>query len=422
MRRILWLTTLAVLGALFFGASGASACGGLFCQNVPVNQAGERIVFSVNANETVTSLVQIQYTGRSEDFSWILPLPEAIGVDDLVVPEDGEQVFTDLHNQTDVQIIAPPQPDCALRSLRSFDSSVATSAAMTQPEQVEVFASGEVGPFGFDVIGAGDPDALITWLRDNNYRVEPSMEPLINVYVEEEFAFVAMRLLDGQDVDAISPIEITYPGTKPMIPLRLTAVAANPEMPIFVWIFAEEQAIPSNFEHMEIANEELTFFPFGGNDYQQLIQMRADALGGQAFITEFAGPADSINVDDNPYLRDLSQDHPYVTRLVSYISPEEMTVDPVFELESNRSDVSNIRDASQLKGLYACERDQGIIPRIAASDAINPVVSEGEIAAVTPDEPAVDVTRNRLGLGAVMLMLGAVAVGSYVFLRTRLKS
>ena len=29
-----------------------------------------------------------------------------------------------------------------------------------------------------------------------------------------------------------------------MIPLRLTAVAANPDMAVMVWIYAEHQAIP----------------------------------------------------------------------------------------------------------------------------------------------------------------------------------
>ena len=48
---------------LFFGfADSASACGGLFCQNNPVDQAAERIVFSVNPDGTVTSLIEIAYT------------------------------------------------------------------------------------------------------------------------------------------------------------------------------------------------------------------------------------------------------------------------------------------------------------------------------------------------------------------------
>ena len=168
----------------------AEACGGLFCQNDPVDQAGERIVFTVNDDDTITSLIEIQYTGSAPDFSWILPIPGAIAAEDMAVPEEGESVFAELHRLTDVRIIAPPVPECA----QVFMMEVEMSAEEEMEEgEVEVFASGEVGPFGFDVIGSSNPLALITWLRDNNYRVEPPMEPLINVYVEEEFAFVAMR-------------------------------------------------------------------------------------------------------------------------------------------------------------------------------------------------------------------------------------
>ena len=50
---------------------------------------------------------------------------------------------------------------------------------------VEIFAAGEVGPYGFHVVGSEDPLAMITWLRENDYRVTEDMEPLIDVYVQE---------------------------------------------------------------------------------------------------------------------------------------------------------------------------------------------------------------------------------------------
>ena len=233
LRLFLLVATSATV--LFIGASNALACGGFFCQTDPVDQAGERIVFTVNDDGTITSLIEIRYEGSAADFSWILPIPEAIAADDLAVPDEGQEVFRELHRLTDVQIIAPPVPECAEIVMEAL-------SAQAEDGGVEIFASGEVGPFGFDVIGSQDPNALIDWLVENNYRVDQAMEPLIDVYVQVEFAFVAMRLLDGETSESITPIEITYPGTQPMIPLRLTAVAALPDMPIFTWIFADEQA------------------------------------------------------------------------------------------------------------------------------------------------------------------------------------
>ncbi len=412
-----------LLFILAFPHSNVFACGGFFCQNTPVNQAAERIIFTDNGDGTISSLIEIQYEGAAPDFSWILPIPDAITADALAVPEDGAEAFSELHAFTDVRIIAPPFPDCGQDVMFSMAME---DEAMEESSEVEIFASGEVGPFGFDVVGSEDPSALINWLRDNNYRVEPNMEPLINVYVEEQFAFLAMRLLDGETSDSIKPIEITYRADEPMIPLRLTAVAANPGMGIFVWFFADDQAVPKNYEHMEIANGEITFFTFGGNDYFNLIGQRADALGGRAFITEYAGATDQFSFS-NSYLQEQADKKGYLTRLRTVIDPEEMTVDPVFSYEAGREDVSNIRDMSKMRGLYDCERDattQGII-NLESTDAIDTTSSSGQITVAPPENLDPDGSapdRNVSGLlGGIGVGILLGAAGAFALSRTRRK-
>ncbi len=388
---------LTIIGAaLAAWTSTASACGGFFCLNQPVDQTGERIVFTANPDGTITTLVEIQYFGEAEDFSWILPIPEAIGADDLAVPEGGADVFTELHQLTDVQFIAPEFPDCA------DDEMMTAATAEDSPGEVEIFASGEVGPFGFDIVGSQDPDALVTWLRDNRYQVTPDMEPLIDIYVDQEMAFVAMRLLDGQDADSIEPIELTYSGTEPMIPLQLTAVAAQPNMPIWVWIFGDHRAASTNFTNMEIATEEISFFPFGGNDYIFLVQQRANALDGHAFITEFAQPV-TPDTFEHSWLQTQAESAPYLTRLTTYIDPEEMTADPMFAFDADLPAVSNIRDASDLDGLYSCERDDsgGVLDAIFGndSDAIDPRAGGEVVVAFTPQDGGDDGEVNLTGDG-----------------------
>jgi hypothetical protein len=241
------LMTGAVLGVVV-----VAACGGFCCQNNPVDQVGERIVFSVNADAKITSLIEIQYTGTADDFSWILP-----------IPADGDLVFDELHSLTDVRFIAPAEPEC--------------------------------------------------------------MEDIV----------FAVSIDDDGGVE----------------------VFANDDMPIWVWIIADDQAVPSNYEHMEIDTAELTFFP-GGNNYQRLVGGRADAMGGRAFITEFAGPIDSRDLV-HPYLRAPQHQGRYLSRLATVISPLEMTADPTFSISIGLPDVSNVRDASEMAGLYDCERNDG---------------------------------------------------------------
>ena len=53
---------------------------------------------------------------------------------------------------------------------------------------------------------------------------------------------------------------------------------------------------------MEIPSDDLVFFSgFGGSgNYRQLMAVRADEHGGQAFITEYAGPTTDLAVTHPP--------------------------------------------------------------------------------------------------------------------------
>ncbi|GJM42054.1 MAG: hypothetical protein DHS20C20_23360 [Ardenticatenaceae bacterium] len=351
-RFLILLLPLTLLLGFLATASPILACGGLFCLANPIDQNAERIIFTDNGDGTISAIIQIQYTGFDIDFSWILPIPVPIEADAVEVPETAVTAFSELEIMTNPQYIPPPLPDCAMVEFEMVAESAEDGGG------VEVFSEGEVGPYQFVVIGSDDPDALVNWLRDNQYVVEDSMIPLIDVYVEEEFVFMAMRLQPEFGVQDIQPIKLTYPSENPMIPLRLTAVAANPDMAILTWFFAEEQAVPENYGHFEIDDDEITFFTFGGHNYRTLMGQKADEMDGQAFITEYAAPTSELQFSD-PLLQELAGKHSYLTRLNTLISPEEMTVDPVFRYE-NRPNVFNVHDLSDTRGQYDCEREAGV--------------------------------------------------------------
>ena len=402
---VLFVLLLTAVFALSL-AGDARACGGFFCQNSPVDQNAERIIFTQNKDGTVTAYIQIEYTGSAPDFSWILPLPGAISAEDVEVPEDTMAAFDELEVSTAPTFIPPPMPECAMVMFAAPDAVEEESSG-----DVEVFASGEVGPYGFDVVGSEDPTAMIFWLRDHDYRVTEQMEPLIDVYVEENFVFLAMRLLPDKEATDVEPVKVTYPSERPMIPLRLTAVAANPDMRVLAWLYADQQAVPTNYAHMQIPDEDITFFTGGGNNYRQLLSQRADEFGGQAFITEYAAPSRELAVI-HPLLQELANRYPYVTRLSTVISPEEMTVDPAFDYDPQRKDVSNVHDLSNMKGVWDCEEESSpviSIPFFGSGDREDaPSLSEGEPVRVGLLFGAL------LGCGIAVAVLGLLFAGAWI--------
>lgn len=315
-----------------------SACGGFFCTNTPIDQTAERIIFTINGDDTISAIVGINYTGAAEDFSWVVPVPAPPELD--VAPTESLDI---IQNATNPQI-NPPYNYCR---------GVIWSQGGGGGGGGGFLEEGNLGPYDYAIIASDDPRELIEWLRDNGYRITEDMEPIIGEYVAEGMYFLAMKLSNDAEVGDIQPVKMTYPSTNPMIPLRLTAVAALDNMPVLVWIFADQPYSPDNYGHPDVdfasfRTRSQLVDPFGfsdaTNDYFNERNRIQDEFDGRAFITEYAMPSINLieinaSVVDDAYLMDLINQFPFVTRLRAQISPEQMTIDPIFLPDARQNHV-----------------------------------------------------------------------------------
>ena len=302
------------------------ACGGFFCSATPIDQTAERIIFAKDGHDIV-SWVQISYAGAAEDFAWVVPVGSVPSVE-VADPA----IFSALDSITAPQLGFPP---CV-----RIGPQLGGAPSPTSHSAVTVFRSGDVGPYHFEVVGSEDADMLINWLNDNRYIITPQMEPMVAHYVEEDLLFLAMKLQSDEDVDSIAPVRLTYEGTNPVVPIRLTAVAAEPDLGLIVWILGDHRAVTANFVNAELDTSLLRFDGFRTN-YNTAVARTIDAHGGQAFITEFAGPSSGLlSLSTNDELTALLETYDYVSRLYTTISPEEMTSDPLFVFNPGLPDVT----------------------------------------------------------------------------------
>jgi hypothetical protein len=185
------------------------------------------------------------------------------------------------------------------------------------------------------------------------------MVPFIEPYVQQHMLFLAMRLLPDKDVSDIEPVKMTYMGTEPMVPLQLTAVAARPQLGVLVFILADRRYRPTNYADLTVDDGEVVF-NVGNNNYTTVVSRKVHAAGGHGFITELAGPvapfldriansaaptADTMAARDQ--LVALLGAFPYITRLYTRLSAEDMTIDPTFAAADGAVDVSNLHDMTQ---------------------------------------------------------------------------
>lgn len=368
-KHALFIASAMAAGAVF-APTAAEACGGFFCSNQPVDQQAERILFVEEEGDQWSVYVEIMYQGEAEDFAWLLPVPEVPTLDTWY-----GQAFNAL-DQITQPVFQPENWGCFAAPEAAGGEADADGLADDANRGPDILAREQVGPFDTVTLASNDPRETVEWLRENGFRIVPAMEPFIAMYSEEGMKFTAMKLQPGEEVESIRPIKMTYTSQNPMIPLRLTSVAAMPEMGIKVWVLAKSRFGPTNVPAFEIADEEVVFNPRRGDtNYLALVARKVDELAAPGFITEFAQPteeyaqtiADSFvpdrageeAVEARDSLAELLRSRPYLTRMYTRLSPEEMGFDPIFEPHSG-DHVENFHVIPAPEGADACDPPEAV--------------------------------------------------------------
>ena len=307
----------AALSAVLQQASSATACGGTFCDRgstvqaqamaVPpppmtVDQSGENILFVV-ADGHVEAHVQIRYQGDPEKFAWLVPMPS--------VPEVsiGSQLLFDamLNGTTPVFGVRTTTMNCDGGTETSentgcgsveADSSSSGGLAPTENEEANrmIDPIGQtVGSFDVTILQPASTGEVLSWLTDNDFNLSERSEELIEPYVAAGSVFAAIRFVPGAGVKEVHPIVFRYEGTRPAIPIKLTAVAATEDMRIRTFFLGEDRTFPTNFRHVELNMAKLNWPGFGFN-YELVVARAVDETGdGHGFVTEYAGSSSAVD-------------------------------------------------------------------------------------------------------------------------------
>ena len=455
---------LAAASAVLLSAPAAWACGGLFCNATqPVNQAAERILFAVDeAAGEIHMHVRITYQGPPTEFGWLLPMPP--GVDTAL---SSEALFQALDAQHAPRFNLRTEFECA--------QAIAADAGAGFEEDpagggVAVLSREPIGPYDRAILEVDDVASLRAWLDENAFQIPEGTDSKLEPYVAAGAVFVALKLLPDSDAGDIVPLRLSFPGNRAAIPIVPTSVAADPDMGIIVHVLGDARAVPVNYRHVHI-NEAAIDWPNGGDNYADVVSQAVDEAGGRAFVTDFAGPIDSLIVQtlrpltdaqaqafedlgqlgdleaidfgllrdpdvqrilissiepapgltveaylqcpscneqfaEHPidgaaiaarideevaaprvHLAELFAAHPYLTRLYTTLSPDEMTRDPVFSFNQNLDDVAAVRTATRH---IPCDGDN---PQFA--DAVIALEDGREL---TPESFEANAVRRRDGM------------------------
>jgi hypothetical protein len=258
-----WLVAMMALAAI---PQPASACGGCFH---PVNPTGTVSVVSAHRMAFLSSPTesvlwdQIQFTGRPNEFAWVLPV---MGNPTVEVADNG--FFEALVGETTITMTGPLPPPtfcpdpCAPYGSSAFGcgcSASAPSFAGDAGTAVHVLHEGVVGPYETATIASTDPNALFAWLGAHGYEVPLNVEPTIAYYVGLGMSFVALRLRPNTGVDRMAPVRIRSPGLSLMLPLRMIAAGVGSSVDLELFVFAEARMQTVTFPNAEVDRAAITY-------------------------------------------------------------------------------------------------------------------------------------------------------------------
>ncbi|MBI2377801.1 MAG: DUF2330 domain-containing protein [Deltaproteobacteria bacterium] len=346
-----WLLTLPM--SLLVSAD-AWACGGLFCDGAqPVVQSGESVIFGVDevAGE-VDAIINIRYQGPPSEFAWILPLT-SVPIHQAV--SEGSVFATlDQVSAPRFQLTFERDESCGNGFSKSgpafvsiaADESLAGGAPI--PPRVTVLDRQQVGPYESVVLESVDAEAVREWLVTNEYFVSEQMMKLVEPYLVAGDVLMALKLHKDEEVGSIKPIWVRMKSAVACVPIRLTAIAALDDMDVTVTVLSNQgRAIPLNYLHATLNLAKIDWMN-GGSNYNDVVSQAVDEGSGNAFVTELAG---SARLFDGQFadaaVQALFNRYSHVTRMLTLISPEEMTIDPEFSFRSDLPDVANVHRATR---------------------------------------------------------------------------
>jgi hypothetical protein len=394
----------------------AEACG---CLSPPavtegdfaVNQSAEQIIFEVEPN-WVTAHVLIKYAGDPAQFAWIVPVPE---VPELAISP--VSAFGIIDNQTSPLVFVGAENICPISEWRceypehqycgglagaseddfgggSGASSADAGASAPGEEPVTVINEQVVGDYQTVTFRASEAAAATQWLRDNGFIVNQTTSIYMESYVNANMVFVAAKLVPGAGVKAIKPLRMRYRSAYPMVPLILTAVAAEPHLTVTTFIYGDRSFRPMGHPVVTLNEDRLARDPSNRTNYPHLLARAIDEAGGDAFAIEYRGGPVYSNigqsgccqggydfcnvggdgqcqcpgaefdaadcqsqgdlVDGIKLVNELASKHSKLTRITTRVSPEEMNFDPQFETDFNAPQTGRLQLRTTQPTLAGC--------------------------------------------------------------------
>ena len=265
------------------------------------NEASQ-VVLVRDEDRTVITMAN-DFQGETKDFAVVIPVPTFIEREQINV---GERSLIDhLDAYTAPRLVEYHDPDPCVRyeylskmQRNSALPSVAMSDMAQEADQlgVTIEATYTVGEYDILILSARESDGLITWLKENDYRIPDGAEPVVRSYLRQDMRFFVAKVnLEEQaklGFANLRPLQVAYESSRFMLPIRLGTVNAKGQQELYVYTLTRTGRVettnyrtvklPSNTEVPEFVEDEFAEF------YRAMFDRQTDKENGKAVFLEYA--------------------------------------------------------------------------------------------------------------------------------------
>ena len=304
--RFLVFSSAATLAAASLFTTDADACGGCFHgADDPETTVvtGHRMALAISTTQTVL-WDQVEYTGSPKEFAWVLPIKPGARLEVA-----SNAWFEALDAATSTRVVAPPLfcdfgggdfstsessgsgSGCGCVQEQSAGNFNGVGGEFEPPPQepVQVVRRETVGPYEVVTLATDTPGVLTTWLQNNGFAVDASIQPIIDQYTAEDFDFIAMRLSPGEGVQSMKPVRVVSEGATPVLPLRMVAAGTGANTAITLYIIGEGRWEAKNFPNAEIKPEDISWdYAASQSDYAVIREATLKKENSRTFVNAYA--------------------------------------------------------------------------------------------------------------------------------------
>lgn len=295
------ITLICVMTMLSFTQLSQAFCGFYVAKaDSKLFNKASQVVLVRDDDRTVLTMSN-DFKGDVKDFAMVIPVPTLLEREQIHVTDNAIVDHLDSYSAPRLVEYFDEDPCMMMRVMKE----AAMSAVMEDSAEAEkkakslgvtIEASYTVGEYDILILSATQSNGLITWLKDNDYRIPDGAESVVNSYLKQDMKFFVAKVnLEEQaklGFSNLRPIQVAYESPKFMLPIRLGMVNADGAQELYVYTLTRKGRV-------ETTNYRTVKMPTGmdlpafvkddfGNFYQDMFRTQVAKENNRAVFLEYA--------------------------------------------------------------------------------------------------------------------------------------